>query len=138
MRGIFQNLCLMKSPAPTAPKKMTPVSDQEDRIRHLSAEAQAAFRRFLADGDAAELDPVVLAILEDFIPRTAVLPLSRQPGTTRLIEDLGFDSLAITEVVFCAEDLFGITISNDEIIQVRTLDDLRGFIRRKVAARPAN
>jgi acyl carrier protein len=128
----------MKSPATTAPKKMTPVSDQEDRIRHLSPGAQAAFRRFLVDGNPAGLDPVVLSILEDFIPGAAMLPLDRQPGGTRLIEDLGFDSLAITEVVFCAEDLFGITISNEEIIQVRTLDDLRGFIRRKVAARPAN
>jgi hypothetical protein len=31
--------------------------------------------------------------------------------------------------------LFGISISNEEIIRVRTLDDLRGFIRRKVAVR---
>ena len=129
----------MKPSAPTSLAKTPPASDQqEDRLRHLSAGAQAAFRRFQADGDAAGLDPVVLAILEDFIPRDAVVPLARQPGDTRLIEDLGFDSLAITEVVFFAEDLFGITISNDEIIQVRTLDDLRGFIRRKVAGRGAN
>lgn len=127
----------MKPSAPTVPNKLPPASDQEDRIRHLSAEAQAAFRRFQAEGDAAGLDPVVLSILEDFIPHTTAVPLAQQPGETRLIEDLGFDSLAITEVVFFAEDLFGITISNDEIIQVRTLDDLRGFIRRKVSARPA-
>ena len=47
------------------------------------------------------------------------------------------DSLAITEVVFFAEDLFNITITNEEIMQVRTLDDLRGFIRAKVMGRPA-
>jgi acyl carrier protein len=127
----------MKPPAPNAPHQMAPVSDQEDRIRHLSPEAQAAFRRFEAEGDAGGLDAVILSILEDFIPHAAAVPLVRQPGDTRLIEDLGFDSLAITEVVFFAEDLFGITISNDEIVQVRTLDDLRGVIRRKVAARPA-
>jgi acyl carrier protein len=62
------------------------------------------------------------------------VPLAQQPGGTRLIEDLGFDSLAITEVVFFAEDLFGINITNEEIMQVRTLDDLRGFICRKVGA----
>jgi acyl carrier protein len=62
--------------------------------------------------------------------------LSELPLTSRLIEDLGFDSLAITEVVFFTEDLFGITISNEEIIQVRTLEDLRSFIHRKVAPAP--
>ena len=60
------------------------------------------------------------------------------PGNARLIEDLRFDSLAITEVVFFTEDLLGITISNEEILQVRTLDDIRGFVRRKVSARAAN
>lgn len=107
-------------------------TDREESIRHLSAGARAAFDRFQAGGDPAQLDPVLLAILEDFIPRTPPQPLAELPGGTRLIEDLGFDSLAITEVVFFTEDLFGITISNQEIIQVRTLDDLRGFIRSKV------
>ena len=78
----------------------------------------------------------MLAILEDFIPRRSAIPLAELPGGTRLIDDLGFDSLAITELVFFTEDLFGFSITNEEIISVRTLDDLRGFIRRKVAVQP--
>ncbi len=108
-----------------------------DRIKHLPAEARAAFQQFQAGGDPAAVDPLVLAILEDFIPRTPATPLARMPGSTRLIDELGFDSLAITEVVFFTEDLFGINITNDEIMQVRTLDDLRGFIRAKLAVRGA-
>jgi acyl carrier protein len=111
-------------------------TDREESLRHLPAAARAAFERFQAGGDSANLDPVMLAILADFIPRPPVAPLADLPGTTLLIDDLGFDSLAITEVVFFTEDLFGINISNQEIIQVRTLDDLRGFIRRKVTVRP--
>ena len=109
----------------------------EDRIKHLPPEARAAFQQFEADGNPAAVDPLVLAILEDFIPKTPDRPLAQLPGNTRLIDDLGFDSLAITEVVFFTEDLFGINITNEEIIQVRTLDDLRGFIRAKLAARAA-
>jgi acyl carrier protein len=112
------------------------LTDREERVRHLPAEARTAFHRYQTGGDPATLDLVVHAILEDFIPRTPVRPLADLPGETRLIDDLGFDSLAITEVVFAAEDLFGITITNQEIIQVRSLADLRGFIRRKAAIRP--
>lgn len=123
----------MKAPSPPT----QPSTDQEDRLKHLPAEARAAFQRFQAGGDPAALDPVILAILADFIPRTPATPLAELPGDTRLIDDLGFDSLAITEVVFFTEDLFGISITNEEIIQVRSLGDLRGFIRTKVANRPA-
>ena len=108
-------------------------TDREESIRHLSADSRAAFERFQAGGDPADLDPVLLAILEDYIPRTSAVPLAQLPGSTRLVDDLGFDSLAITEVVFFTEDLFGINITNEEIVQVRSLDDLRRFIRRKVA-----
>lgn len=123
----------MNPSVPPSAAKSLPASEQEDRIKHLPAEARAAFQRFQSTGDPAVLDPVLLAILDDYIPVSPAVPLAQQPGSIRLIEDLGFDSLAITEVVFFAEDLFGITISNDEIMQVRTLGDLRGFIRRKVA-----
>jgi acyl carrier protein len=110
--------------------------DREESIQHLPAGARASFARFQTGGDPAALDPVLLSILEDYIPRTPARPLAELPGDTRLIEDLGFDSLAITEVVFFAEDLFGIKISNQEIVQVRSLDDLRGFIRRKLSLPP--
>ncbi len=128
----------MKAPAPENATNARPATaDQEDRIKHLPAEARAAFQHFQQTRDPAGLDPVIFAILEDYIPRTPASPLAQLPGATRLIDDLGFDSLAITEVVFFTEDLFGISITNEEIIQVRTLDDLRGFIHAKVGAGPA-
>jgi acyl carrier protein len=121
---------------PAVPSSRVP-ADFEEKIRHLPPPAQAAFRRFHAGGDVAELDGVIVALLEDFIPKAPARPLAELPGSTHLIADLGFDSLAITEVVFAVEDLVGIRIANEEIVQVLTLDDLRAFIRRKAAALPA-
>lgn len=120
---------------PTAPSSGAS-ADFEDKIRHLPESAQAAYRRYRAGGDVAELDTVIVAVLEDFAPKTVTRPLSELPGGTHLMNDLHFDSLAITEVVFFTEDLLGIRIANDEILQVLTLDDLRAFIRRKAAAIP--
>lgn len=124
----------MPSPARSPHAQSSVATDREERVRHLPATAREAFRQFEAQGDPVALDVVILAILEDFIPRPPAAPLATLPGTTRLIEDLGFDSLAITEVVFFIEDLFGIGISNQEIVLVRTLDDLRNFVRRKIPA----
>jgi acyl carrier protein len=59
------------------------------------------------------------------------------PGETLLMDELGFDSLAIAELVFGTEDLFDVRISNEEVLQVRSIDDLRAFIRRKVGERSA-
>ena len=123
----------MKTTPASSVVRVTASTDREDSIRHLSAASRAAFERFQAGGDPAELDPILLAILEDYIPRSPAVPLAELAGDTRLIDDLGFDSLAITEVVFFTEDLFGITITNEEIIRVRSLDDLREFIRQQVA-----
>lgn len=108
-------------------------NQQDENLRHLPPAARVAFERYRSGGKAADLDPVILAILEDFIPKPAVRPMVDLPGDTRLMDDLGFDSLAVTELVFFTEDLFHISIANDEIIKVKTLDDLRGFIQGKVA-----
>jgi len=119
------------------PAAVTATPEVEEKLRHLPEAARAAFRRFQTAGDTTDLDAVLFAILEDFIPRRPAPTLASYPGDTRLMEDLGFDSLALTEIIFFAEDLFRISISNEEILQVRTLDDLRRFIRRKVTTRTA-
>lgn len=128
----------MQSRASTSSGLVAPTTQRDERIRHLPAAARDAFDRFRADGDLPALDHVIFAILEDYAPHLPAAPLATLPGQTRMIDDLGFDSLAITEVVFFIEDLFGLSISNQEIIRVRTLDDLRSFVRIKLspAAKP--
>jgi acyl carrier protein len=123
----------MSSRAPAFATNAPPDTGRDDRIKHWSTQARIAFQRFQTVGDPTGLDLVILAILGDFIPSASKVPLADRTGQTRLIEDLGLDSLAIAEVVFFTEDLFGISIANEEIHQVRTLDDLRDFIRCKVA-----
>lgn len=115
----------------TSPTSSSPLPG---RVNLLSADGQAAYAEFSRTRDGGALDPLIFAILEAHQPRTLEQPISALPRDTLLMDGLGFDSLAITEVVFFTEDLFGVTISNEEIFHVRTIEDLCGFVRRKISA----
>ncbi len=129
----------MPSPASSQPSSAPAPSagDAADTlVRHFSAEVRDAYLRFRADRHAEDADLVVLAVVQDHIPKA-----QRQPGVSpadhqQLMADLGFDSVTITEMVFFIEDLFQVRIANEEIMRVRTVGDLRAFIRQKLVAAP--
>ncbi len=47
------------------------------------------------------------------------------------IDDLGADSLDIVELVMAMEENFGIEISDEELMKVRTIQDVIDFIKKK-------
>lgn len=107
-----------------------------DPLARLPPNVRDAFAHFL-DGDSAALDPILSAVVRDFMPRPDRAPDGPLPPAASLVEDLGFDSLAIAEIVFFVEDLFQVRICNEEIQRVRTIGNLRAFILRKLAAAPS-
>ena len=127
------------SPVPSFPTAAVP-SASSDAImalgRHFPDEVRQAFARFRVTREPADTDIVVLAIMLDHLPDKKVRPAGPLDDTLALVADLGFDSVAITEMVFFLEDLFGVRISNQEILGVKTVGDLRAFVRQKLAAQP--
>ena len=87
---------------------------------------------FAASGDEAKLDLVVLGILQFYLPKKSAEPLAMRPGTTRLVEDLGCDSLTMMDTVFMTETLLAVKIDDAELMRIATLDELRGHLRRLV------
>lgn len=106
-------------------------------LARFPAEIRAAFERFTANGATADLRVVVDAALIDFMPKrdAAQAPVLRDEQ--RLMEDLGFDSLAIAETVFFFEDLFKVSIQTQEIMALSTVGQLRAFVAHKLASRAA-
>jgi acyl carrier protein len=51
---------------------------------------------------------------------------------TNIIEDLGADSLDVVEMLMAIEENFGISVSDEEAITLKTISDVADFIERKL------
>jgi len=106
-------------------------------LASFSAAVRDAHARWLVDRGPADLAAVVIAIVAYHRPDRARLEKpDDMPEDARLIEDLGFDSLALAEIVFFIEDLYKVSISNDDIRRIATVADLRAFVLEKVVPVP--
>jgi acyl carrier protein len=104
-------------------------------LKHFPACVRESFARFAATRDPVAADEVVIAIVRDHVP-------ARKQGSTppvlddsmSLTADLGIDSVSIADAVFMLEDVFAVSIANKELVRLRTIGDLRAFIRTKLAS----
>lgn len=101
-----------------------------DALADLPESLRAPLARYLGSRSEADLDTVIHAALEDIAERRMVAPL---PAETRFAEDLGLDSLGITEFVFFFEDFLGLRISNEELASMQTLGGLKRYLNQKLA-----
>lgn len=104
-------------------------------LKRCSDETLAAALRLQDKPDEGDLDIVIRGVLARDLPdeRTAALPDAGDDA--RLIEDIGMDSFGMIEVVMTAEEVLGITISNEEMKRIATLGELKDFLRAKLAAK---
>jgi acyl carrier protein len=120
------------------PASGSPSLSARNPLAKFPADVRYAHAHFLATGDVAALDAVVLAVVLDHQPGSApsegLASTAIPADSAQLIADLGFDSLALAEIVFFFEDLYGVTITNDELVRITTIGELRAFVRAKVAA----
>lgn len=121
----------MQSTVPISPPAPLPDA-AETLLKHFPDDVRSAYGRLRETGDPTAADTLVLAIVADHMPRAE----AELADAASLVEDLGFDSVAIAEMVFFIEDLLQVSVSNAEILRVRTVHDLRAFVRAKLATHP--
>ncbi|MBR4979826.1 MAG: acyl carrier protein [Clostridia bacterium] len=51
---------------------------------------------------------------------------------TNIVEDLGADSLEIVDMLMALEENFGITVSDEEALTLKTVKDVADFIEKKL------
>lgn len=107
--------------------------DIKQALKRCKPEAIAAALRFQQTRSIADVQPVILGLIEREMPEDSAQDIATAPGDTRLIEDLGLDSLGLMEAVMAAEEVFGITIENQDLRRIATLEELNGFVEAKLA-----
>ena len=109
---------------------MIPIyNEKNEAIQELPAELQEVLRRYDISRTDNDLDEVVFAVLRDLKPSLLFANISDE---TNFIGDLGLDSLAIAEFVFFFEDVFSIRITNKELSEMKSLGELKSFLKEKL------
>ncbi len=109
------------------------IAELRAALKRCSPETIEAALRFRENGDINEVPTVVYGIIERHLAAEDVVKLAAANDDTRLVEDLGIDSLTLLEIVLSIEETLGISIDNEELRGIRTLGAVKSFIARKVS-----
>jgi 3-hydroxyacyl-[acyl-carrier-protein] dehydratase len=110
----------------------TDVADLKEGLRRCSPETIEAAIRYRESGDLDAIPTIVFGILDRYQPATAAVKLSEANENTRLIEDIGLDSLTLLEIVLSIEEVLKLRIENEELREIRTLGQLNKFLHDKI------
>ncbi len=116
---------------------VAPLSDDErgdlaDSLKRCSEETRQAAFEFRESGKLSLLPTIILGIIERFLEPEIRPKLKEGDGSLKLIDDLGIDSLTMMEIVVLVEESLDLSIDNEELRDLRTLDDVRVFLDAKI------
>jgi acyl carrier protein len=107
-----------------------------EALKRCSPATYYAACKFRQTRDVTQLPPIVVGVIERYVDREVRPKLRDNPEALRLREDLGLDSLTMMEVVMLAEEVLPISVSNEELITLRTIGDVQRFILKKLRDGP--
>lgn len=113
------------------------VAKAKEMLVGYPAETVDAAERFFRENAAEALDRLVVGVIAYHRPaksKEATGDTVALEGSAKLVEDLGFDSLAMVEMSFLLDELLGLRLSDDEMRALRTIDDVRGAVRMRAAS----
>jgi acyl carrier protein len=109
----------------------------KDLLVGFPTEVTDAYLGFTQNSDPARLDIVILGVLQFYLAKKPAAAITTLPGSTRLVEDLGCDSLSMMDTVFMVESLLDIKLNDTELAQISTVDQLREHLRQRVGQKSA-
>ena len=107
-----------------------------ESLKRCSPETIAAAIEYRRNGQSGPLPTIVLGIIERFVEPEFRAKLRQGGDEVRVVEDLGVDSLMMLEIVMLVEETLDVSIENDELMELRTLGDVKTLIACKVQGIP--
>jgi len=129
--GSLPLLNAMTQPAAIAFLAKSPAAIRTDLAGFPPAAIEAALR-FRESSSPGDFSALILAMIAFYRPGGASKPIESFPPETRFREELGLDSLTLTEMVFKLDELLGVAIEIREAAQIQTLAELQEFLRAKL------
>jgi acyl carrier protein len=112
------------------------LAKSEARLREelvgFNATTVEAVLRLRECGTTESLRAVLPGMIAFHLPRSKRPPPEPLPDEMRLREDIGLDSLALTEMAFKLEELIGVPIETREVGGITTVGELLGFLENKL------
>jgi 3-hydroxyacyl-[acyl-carrier-protein] dehydratase len=99
-----------------------------ETLKRCSASTFEAAREFRRTGNPAYLPAIVHGVIERYVKRDLHERFQRDSDDLLLNAHLGLDSLTLIEIVMVAEDIFQISICNEDLRPLRTVGDVQRFI----------
>ncbi len=103
-------------------------------LKRCDDETVAAALRFEKTRDLDELNAIILGVLARDAANPPPGGVASAADDAKLMEVIGMDSFGMMEVVMTAEEVLGVTVATEEMNGIRTLGDLKQFLRSKLTA----
>jgi acyl carrier protein len=78
----------------------------------------------------AMTDQEILEGLGEIIDEVAGVPVDQVTPDKTFVDDLDIDSLSMVEIAVAAQDKFGVDIPDDQLKDLKTVQDVIDYVRR--------
>ena len=110
----------------------TPEQRLREKLEAFPPEFQELVLAYQTTPTPAALEQIVLGVIAYHGGENFVTKRAEKGDAVLLVEDLGFDSLALVEISFQAEEFVGFIIQIQDFADIKTLADLQAFLRKKL------
>ena len=81
-------------------------------------------------------DQEILTGLGEIIDEVAGVPADQVTPDKTFVDDLDIDSLSMVEIAVAAQDKFGVEIPDDQLKDLKTVQDVIDYVQRTAQHRP--
>jgi 3-hydroxyacyl-[acyl-carrier-protein] dehydratase len=104
----------------------------QEALKRCSPATYYAACKFRQHGYSEDLRTLVNGVIERFVERDLRPKLNQSADALRLREDLAIDSLTMMEFIMVAEEVLGISVTNEELAHLRTLGEVHAYVWAKM------